>query len=530
MKKSIRTSAARGHGNRVFWIEGEGFVGASLLGEPEPPKLELVMAATVGSEEKPFRFCRMIGGLQPFRPEAAGLIQLGQAMSETQPDPALDSNIPAGFTYLGQFVDHDITSDPSILDETGEMDPAQIDSLRPPSVDLDSVYGLGPGLSPELFDGPRLKLGATTPTPFGGGNTNTVFPNDLPRMPPDPNPENDKRAIIGDRRNDENLAVAQTHLAFLKFHNKVVDRLSAAGTPAASLFDEARKVVTQHYQSIVLDDLVRRLVSGDVLNDVLVNGRKFFMPGGIPAGAHLCMPVEFSVAAYRLGHSMIRHSYEWNRVFRTGRSGGAASLALVFEFSALSGDLGGMDTLPSNWIVDWLLFYDFAGVPGTSSDPSMNRARQLDTRLASALDSLPEFATAPEPHLRSLAVRNLLRGRLIGLPTAQTLAGAMAIAPLAPAEIRQGPHEAVLSAHDFDERTPLWYYILKEAEVQAGGQRLGELGSRLLAETFHGLIEGSRFSILKEAGWKPSLPSSNPERFTMADLLAFVQDLNPLGN
>jgi hypothetical protein len=326
------------------------------------------------------------------------------------------------------------------------------------------------------------------------------------------------------------LAVAQTHVALLKFHNKVVDRLAAEGAAGAALFDAARKTVTQHYQSIVLHDFVRRLALPDVFKDVLQNGRKFFIPGDIKEKSHPCMPVEFSVAAYRLGHSMIRNAYEWNRVFRTGGDGGEGTLELVFEFSAVSGDFFGSPTLPSNWIIDWMRFIDFTGVQGVTNNAGFNMARLLDTRLARALKELPEFKTSPEPHMRSLAARNLLRGRLIGLPSAQAVAGAMGINPLSAVEIRSGAHGEILARHGFDINTPLWYYILKEAEVTSGGRTLGEIGSRLVTETFHGLIECSRFSILKEAGWKPSLPAIQPNHFTLADLLHFVGDLNPLGD
>jgi nucleoid-associated protein YgaU len=231
------------------------------------------------------------------------------------------------------------------------------------------------------------------------------------------------------------------------------------------------------------------------------------------------MPLEFSVAAYRLGHSMIRDNYSWNRNFEP------ASLGLLFFFSGGSGGMGG--NLPSNWIIDWRRFYDFSGIPGVAAPPLLNNTRPLDTALAVDLGTLPGF---PADAKASLAVRNLLRARLVGLPTGQAVAGALGVSALTPAQVRSGRHEAILREHGFDTQTPLWYYILKEAEVLHQGERLGPVGSRILAETFVGLIEGSQTSILANgASWRPTLPSQQANHFTMVDMLLFVNDLNPLG-
>ena len=159
----------------------------------------------------------------------------------------------------------------------------------------------------------------------------------------------------------------------------------------------------------------------------------------------------------------------------------------------------------------------------------MNFTRQLDTRLANDLQNLPEFATAEQDHLKFLAARNLLRGRLVGLPTGQAVANKLGVTPLTPAEVAGLEGRRRTRRNSTWKRT-LWFYILKEAEVKHGGLHLGDVGSRLVAETFHGLVEGSDFSIVRESSWKPSLPSHEPNRFTMNDLLTFVDDLNPLGD
>jgi hypothetical protein len=463
--------------------------------------------------------------LERFRPDDAGLIALGKVLGDDLGTG--NSQIPAGFTYLGQFVDHDITFDATAGIPEGALEPEEIGQGRTPALELDSLYGRGPADSPELYeaDGVHLRLGTTTGRPDFG--VTDSFPNDLHRRL-ESDPGDPQRALIGDPRNDENLIVAQTHVAFLKFHNKVVDRLAATGVGAAELFEESRKTVVQHYPSIVLHDLVRRVTEQGVFDDVLAHGRRYYFPGGAPARTDLCMPVEFSVAAYRLGHSMVRNAYEWNKVFSTtGRF--MPDLTLFFLFSRGSGDLSGEPTLPSDWIVDWRRMYDFSEQPGGNRHPQLNFTRRIDTNLSNGLQRLPEFAAETE-ELQFLAVRNLLRGRLVGLPTGQDVAAKLGATALTPAEFASGPHAAEVLGPGFDQKTPLWFYILKEAEVQQGGLRLGEVGSQLVVETFHGLIAGSEHSILNEAGWTPTLPAQHADRFTMNDLLLFVNDLNPIGD
>ncbi len=450
------------------------------------------------------QFCRIISkGTQP---SDTALVRLGELMESEVGTPAdgRDSNIPAGYTYLGQFIDHDITLDrDTALDPTGTVEPETITNFRTPSLDLDSLYLDGPASNPELYeaDGKSFKIGQTTDTGEG------IFDNDLPRS--------GTTAVIGDGRNDENLIVAQTHLAFLKFHNARV-----AANPAAS-FEDIRREVTLHYQAIVLTDFLPRVIDPAVLTDVITNGRQFYTDD-----LKDCMPVEFSVAAYRMGHSMVRPTYEWNRIFTN------ASFALMFEFSGGSGSRGagdlpfaGSPTLPSNWIADWRRMYDL-GEAGGETHPGLNFARKLDAQLAMDLKTLPEFEQMglPAP-LISLATRNLLRGRLVSLPTGQEAAAALGVAPLTSAEVIAGApvdQLPVLTDENFDTQTPLWYYILREAMVQQDGNRLGAVGSRIVAETFIGLIENSSINLLTD---DPTLTFSMPEL-----LMSLPADINPLGD
>ncbi len=266
-----------------------------------------------------------------------------------------------------------------------------------------------------------------------------------------------------------------------------------------------------------------------MLQDILANGQKFY-----DSDFKECMPIEFSVAGYRLGHSMVRPSYEWNRIFNSHPSGIVATMELLFEFSEVSGSRGegddpffGSPTLPSNWIVDWTRLYDFSEVNGIDNHPDLNFAREIDAKLSFALQQLPEFQKQSLPPVFiSLAARNLLRGRLLKLPTGQVVAQAMqdvglSFTPLTAEEIAGSPHGEIVTKHGFDEETPLWYYILREAKVKHDGNKLGPVGSRIVAEVFVGLIENSAISLSKE---------HRDLKFSMPELLAFVGELNPLGS
>ncbi len=483
----------------------------------------------LSGNKDPGMFGRMFPQLSPLSVPDAKLNALAQAMIDSNPGDPLGNNpnIPAGFTYFGQFVDHDITLDLTSLGDK-EKDPLGIENFRTPSVDLDCLYGLGPDGSPHLYarnpaagnkHGPKFLIGKNITVGFGGilGD----FRNDLPRSP-------EGFALIGDHRNDENLLVAQTHLAFLKFHNAVCDMLSGSGNPPPDIFKEARQIVTWHYQWIVLHDWVERLTGKGTIAKILHDGRKHYRFKKVPF-----MPVEFSAAAYRLGHSMVRQRYEHNKVFT------AADFQLFFDFSGLSGGIIGdlapnpptgpipVSALPSNWIIDWRRFHELGDSGG--APVNMAPSRKLDPQLVSSLHSLPGGGG-------NLAFRNLKRGVNLGLPSGQDVAKKMKVAnPLTPAEIASDSNGstdgAVAKQQGLHTATPLWYYILKEAKVRHDGLRLGSVGSTIIAEVFVGLVHGDQNSFLWQAkNWKPTLPSATPGDFTMADMLRFVNDINPIGD
>lgn len=489
-------------------VKFHGF--STRTGENQPP----------GKFTQTGKFGRMFSELRPLTPSLESLTELGNAMNDANPNsPEGDNaNVPAGYTYLGQFIDHDITFDTTALQET-LVDPLAVRNFRTPMLDLDSLYGAGPNGQPYLYQlsDPELFLIGKTNRKPGAGDPNipTKLPNDLPRAA-------STLAIIGDPRNDENLIVAQLHLAFMKFHNKIVagirDGSITQNSPIRkSAFEEARDLVIWHYQWIVLHDFLRRILDIEQLDEVLKKGRRFFNFGQEPF-----IPVEFSVAAYRLGHSMIRASYDYNRVF-TPLPGGVtpATLELLFAFTAKSGKFGDFAgiPIPSDWIIDWRRFFEI--------DPNVEvgLSRKLDPFLVDPLKNLPNV---PQPS--SLAVRNLHRGRSMGLPSGQSVARFMKLKSLSKSDIAQGPDGAVAKKHKFHVESPLWYYILKEAQIQGKGKRLGEVGSRIIAEVFVGLLEADSSSFLaRNPDWKPILPAAKPGTFTMADLLNFVGDINPIG-
>ena len=525
------------HSRDGYFVAGEG-----LLGAPSPAP-GVAVAMSMENELRAFRFSR-IGPKAVRQLGEPGRRALARAMTIDADQPARDSAIPAGFTYLGQFLDHDLTFDKSALADDATVPVADLVQGRSPSLDLDSLYGLGPGLTPEFYaaDKAHLKTGATVkadfPTDGIADKHHAGF--DLPRR-------TNRKARIPDVRNDENLVVAQTHAAFIRFHNRVVDTLKADGVPAADLFAKARETVVRHYQWMIRSDFLPRVVKPQLVTDVFTNGRKVFEVAPAPGDAPT-MPVEFSVAAYRLGHSMVRGAYNWNHVFDDG----GGSLDLLFEFSGTSGGLGGDPKLPSNWIADFRRLYDFTEAGRNNLRPIVggrnkrNFARRIDTLLTDVLAFLPDGSIGgPDPKAirHNLAFRNLTRAHMLKLATGQQMVALMrgrgvTLTALTAKQILDGNKGAKLSGLNANQRaavvrdTPLWFYVLREAEFNAG--RLAAVGGRLVAETFHRAIEGSAISILSDPGWRPTL-GPDTSTFRMVDLLLFAFEgkatlLNPLGN
>ncbi len=435
--------------------------------------------------------------------------QLGDLMGNAGREAAItDSNIPSGYTYFGQFVDHDITLDVSSSMDVS-TDATTINNMRSPSLDLDNVYGKGPALDPYLYEFPstgpstaiKLKLGSNQnngkggPSTSGGGAAGMAIKTDfdVPRV------NGTNTAIIGDPRNDENLFVAQFQMAMLRFHNAVVDAVTASGF-TGDIFVESKKIVTHHYQWAVVNDYLKRICGASTVTNAVSSVTA-------PIGSTFSMPVEFSVAAYRFGHSLIRDRYWINHNFIN------EPLSQAFNFIR-------NPNLPvrSNWVVDFNAFF-----PTGVSVPVFNNARKIDSVLANGLETLPGGSGI----MAMLAARNLRRALALGLPSGQATATALGITPMTTAQLLSGldATETTLlnsSGGLLLTKTPLWYYILREAAVLGGGNNLGPLGGKIVAETFIKMLKRDGESYLnKTGGFTPFLPSSVFGDFTVADLIKF---------
>jgi len=460
----------------------------------------------------------------------------------------------------------DLTKTP-IVPTDPEVVAAELKNLRRPTFDLDSVYGNGPGLYDDyyrpdpgpadegFYDGIRFRVGENA---TGEGIPGVLIPpeddleRDLPRIGPlldagviteddlpeslQGDPGNRTRPLIGDLRNDENLVVAQFHLAVLRFHNEVCNAIENApqdfGLDAdasdAERFKVARRLTRYHYQWLVVHDYLKTVTMPGIVDKVLVGGNHHYEP--LPSG-ELFAPIEYSVAAYRFGHSMVRGGYDHNRNF--GRAVPPAtpvqpfaSFADLFRFTGNGHEVDadditksvrdpfrGLPTLPFNWVIEWDRMTN-------KLDPNEGHfARSIDTRLVDPIHNMVNEGTEDEFQddagkpirqlLRSLAQRNLLRGYGLSVPTGQAMAAAMNVPVMSAAELQQGNTEAVnqaLTAGGFIENTPLWFYVLKEAEVRANGNSLGELGSRIVVETQVGLMRNDPGSYLNDSAgeWNPA--------------------------
>jgi hypothetical protein len=448
-----------------------------------------------------------------------------------QDDEETTKPIPAGYTYLGQFIDHDLTFDPTSSLER-QNDPNALTDFRTPRFDLDSVYGRGPSDQPYLYDQER-PAGPTGETGLFMllGNTVSADPQfagpDLPRNP-------QGRALIGDPRNDENLIVSQLQSAMLRFHNRMLEQV-AATTPltGSDLFREAQRRVRWHYQWAVIHDFLPRIAGQEMVDEVFPRVSDDDDTGG-QAGERepelrfyrpkndSYMPVEFSGAAYRFGHSMVRPIYRFNsKIPRVPVFSGN------FDPANLE-NLNGFRPLPKEWGFEWQYFFELGGNP---PNQPMQKAYRIDQQLVNPLGSLPPAIAANPP---SLAARNLLRGMRLGLPSGQSVARAMGETPIADKDLLVGPRGAanrpsvVDVSPEFKGNAPLWYYILREAEMLHDGNQLGPVGGRIVAEVFVGILCRDPASYQNvDPSWTPDLAGPGG-RFGMPELISFALTGSPV--
>ena len=414
---------------------------------------------------------------------------LGRTMREPGNQTTLDSTIPSAYTYFGQFIDHDITlmmsekvnfDDPNLTPWTSAQI-ATIRNMRTPTLDLDSVYSEAPLVKDDL-----MRIGPVT---LSGGRPPGKIGNDfdLPRTGRGTgnckDPLHDRAARIGDRRNEETTTLAQLHVAFLRAHNAII----AGGYN----YCQARSLLRQYYQMIIVHDFLKRVADPVIVDDMLASP----WPRYEQFGSGSFMPLEFSSAAFRMGHSMVRSSYDFNLNFPPA----LAPLLRLFDV------LGRYRTLPERWIIEWERFVE----GGT------NKARQIDTQLVGPLFTIPGMRVP-------LASVTLLRGYLLRLPTGQAVARALGVDIMTAANIEavaaNNDQLTVLKAGGFSGRTPLWFYVLAEAMHFQKGQRLGPVGSTVVAGVLISLIRRSKDSFMKVPGWTATAFGQG-STFSLPDLL-----------
>jgi hypothetical protein len=447
--------------------------------------------------------------------DTAMTVQQEEPEEEPGHDPEENPGIPAAYTYLGQFVDHDLTFDPiSHLRET--LSPAQLKQLvdfRTPRFDLDNLYGRGPDDQPYMYkdDGIHLLLGERL-----SGDPFDPEAVDLPRAP-----RPSRRALIGDPRNDENRIVAQLHAIFLRFHNEVADRMGGKKNVS---FREVRDQVRWHYQWVLVDDFLRKILQKEVYDSVFPNSYSpvTTIPRLRENDLEL-MPVEFSVAAYRFGHSMIRPQYQLNATIKD-------PIPIFSDHpDNPTADLGGFRPIPRKWAIDWQFFIKL----GRDAERDPQLSYKIDTSLVHPLGNLP-VRIAKDPS--SLALRNLMRGATFQLPSGQQVAEALGIPPIANEDLMIGkaitdtlPRPLTEVVPGFGSHAPLWAYILSEAQVTSWEKtgpanatpiRLGPVGGRLVAEVFASLLRGDLTSYLHaEPAFEPWAEFTRGGKFGLAELI-----------
>ena len=465
-------------------------------------------------------------------------------------------DIQAGYTYFGQFIDHDITLDnrggdlcpqTAPLTCSASVSVGSLVNTRTPQFDLDCIYGAGPtDLNMYLPDGKTLKIGALLT-----GAASDPRASDHPR-------DATGTAFIGDPRNDENRIVASLHTHFVRYHNALVTKFTAENPAltAAQIFAKAKNELTWTYQYLLLSDFLPAMIDAGVLSAVVnktvaggwTTNTRFYNPCNQ-------MPIEFAGAAYRFGHSLVRNEYAINP---------SILKAPIFDGVANSpAALGGFFPSPSNFAFEWFRFLDIIGPAGAPA--TLQFAFFMDGGVTPALGLLP-VAAASVGGPFNLAYRNMERGVQIGLPSGQAVATAMGFTPLPDPQILINisgnagikgatafpvtPLSSVSPA--FVGKSPLWLYILAEAynngfqvtnagvtlvngnPVPTGkGNKLGPVGGTIVAEVFAGVLKADANSILNNpaaANFAPlcSLVVNATARCGTLDLRQFILNVEAI--
>jgi hypothetical protein len=386
-----------------------------------------------------------------------------------------ESSLPTGYIYLAQFMVHDISFNPVTL-QMRYQNTGALANFRTPRLDLDSLYDRGPQASPYFYD--KNNYGKFLINTISTDNYSVP---DLPRSMPD----NQGLAIIADPRNDENAITSQLHLAFLLAHNHLLEKAASLSQP----FESARKTLVWLYQYIIWNDLLKRLTAPAVHQQALKRSRMMgstLWEAGFDSvyswKTQPFIPLEFSMAAFRMGHSMVKPSYQTNKFH------GANNFIPLFSANAQEKpDLRGRTPMSLYKSIQWNWFLEM----GSEDSNFPQRARKIDTTLAASMFELPDSISGNK-NQSNLAYINLMKGVEMQLPAGSAVAKQLGIKPI-----------------EIDEsQDALWYYILKEAggqrEGEPAGEHLGDVGSIIVCATIAGILLGDPNSYLRQApDWTP---------------------------
>jgi hypothetical protein len=477
---------------------------------------------------------------------AEALAHLGNTMVTTSDDEILDSGIPAAYTYFGQFVAHDISAfdlkgrlhqDKPSCDFSNPVNPHLFTKLanttvnnRGSQIQLDSIYNNAPLDDDEI----HLKLGAVT-KPDDASDSPPVLTIQMTDPFQDVFRDSETQTpVIGDPRNDNNVIVSQLHVAFVRAHNVFVDLLLNKGVDRAVVFKQARTLLCQHYHHLLIYDFLHRVSDEKTLQDVLAREDHLYDP----QAPDQQLPLEFTVGAYRFGHSMVTSTYYYNK----NLPGVSFSSLVPLRLMRIPGTDKRQSSLAAAHVIEWERFVADRNGSIKTANLNPNFAGLLIPALIKQQFTVLNEKGEKLPCEANLAVLDLLRGYMLRLPTGQAIARHLIekgreLRALTPDEIiniakkRSSEQRDILSApeNDFSNRTPLWFYVLAEAEVFNQGKRLGPLGTTIVAEVLLGLVRRSPDSILSQAGpyveqFKPlETPTGS---FRLEDLLRLAKVLN----
>ncbi len=437
---------------------------------------------------------------------------LAEAMQNTS--VAGHTSLGSGYVYLGQFIDHDMTEMETTSNEPSRhnIPLAGIKQLRNPALDLDSVYGNG-------YSDERIKVGPTGEmllgTTVATDTLNSTSLSDLPRKAPE---GRTVLAAIPDLRNDENLVIAQLHVLFLKLHNAVLGLLNDRDPERR--FESARREVTNIYQSVVLYDFLPAICEREVVEKVLKPNYQSIYPAQGPDNVD--MPVEFSVAAFRFGHSMIRQSYSVNEHTLPPRNLPIMTMIQMTGHYAFQNEQGVRHSgLPEHVAIkDWNKFF-------FTNSGAVNTARPISPAVSFKLAD----GQRPSEQSQLLAQRNLWRGVEAGLASAIAVIEHLNrtrcedIVPLTYEEYASNYIFNGLSEKQIQEvidHPPLWFYILTEAYTRGSkGRRLGPLGSLLVADTIVGILKAMDSPALN-GRWTSAVLEKQPQDIRITDIIELV--------